>query len=387
MKLARQTVTASELSAFRSCRQRWYLNYERRLDPIREESGVRALGTLYHDCVAIGIRAVYATNATGIRIVDPGRGLDFATGRAVELLEAQQPDAYAPEDEHADWRTLTDKLLSMLESYWEFMTPHWEHLVPMYVEEQFNVPVLNAGGRPGHLWLQGMWDVVWYDLRNGAIYVEDHKTTSKGFSEIERRLPLDVQMSSYVYGLKATLRRRAADPRQVQMWPEGGVGLGITAATIDAIGVVRYNVVRTKAPSKPKTNKDSTISTAAIDTKPATYAAALAAQVGTPTDKQHEKQQALLARLEETPPQYFAQLEHFWSDRELERWRTEVWVDAADMRAVARQPVRATRSQWFCTEGPYGCAYEDGCLEPESIPQFYQIREKRHRELSLAPKV
>lgn len=379
-KLHLQTLTASELSSFRSCRHRWWLNYDQQLDPIRDESYVRNLGNLYHGCVALGIKEIYRNwESAAVRDSDAERGYNVAVDHALSLLEAQRP-VMSDDEAMAEWEKMGDKLLSMLRSYWDFMSDRWEHLVPLYVEGKFRVPILNNGGKVGHLWLEGMWDVVWWDKRQQALFIEDHKTTSKGFSEIERKLPLDVQMSSYVYGLKATLRARVTE-KQTELWP-GYEALGINEAAIDAAGIVRYNVCRTKAPTRPKTNKDGTISTAAIDTTPAMYRAALEAQEATPKAAIDEKQQALLAKLEATPPEYFRQIEHHWSDREIERWRKEVWIDAADMRAVSRKPERATRNQWFCTEGPYGCSYEDGCLEPDAIPDFYTRRENRHRELS-----
>lgn len=380
-KLHLQTLTASELSSFRSCRQRWWLNYDQRLDPVRDESYVRNLGNLYHGCVALGIKALYRNwQSAPVTDDDADHGYNVAMDHALALLKKQEPSSLSDIEAVSDWETMGDKLLSMLRSYWGFMADRWQHLVPLYVEGQFRVPILNNGGKVGHLWLEGMWDVVWWDCRQQALFIEDHKTTSKGFSEIERKLPLDVQMSSYVYGLKMTLRARVRE-QQTELWP-GYEALGINDAAINAAGAVRYNVVRTKAPTRPTTNKDGTISVAAIDTTPDVYRAALEGQEGTPKPAQAEKQQALLAKLQATPPEYFRQIEHHWSDREIERWRKEVWIDAADMRAVSRQPKRATRSQWFCTEGPYGCSYEDGCLEPDSIPDFYTKRENRHRELS-----
>lgn len=383
-KMQLQVLTPSELSSFRSCRQRWWLNYDQRLDPIRDDSYVRNLGNLYHGCVALGITAIYRNwQSAPVTPMDAEHGYEVAVDHALKLLAKQTPTNGADVEALTEWQQMGDKLFSMLRSYWDFMVDRWEHLVPLYVEGRFRVPILNNGGKVGHLWLEGMWDVVWWDKRQQALFTEDHKTTSKGFSEIERRLPLDVQMSSYVYALKATLRARLK-PKQTELWP-GYEALGITHAAIDAVGIVRYNVVRTKAPTRPKTNKDGTISVAAIDTTPDMYRAALESQEGTPKPAVAEKQQALLAKLEATPPEYFRQIEHHWSERELERWRKEVWIEAADMRSVSRKPERATRSQWFCTEGPYGCSYEDGCLEPDSIPDFYTKRENRHREL--APEV
>lgn len=380
-KLHLQTLTASELSSFRSCRQRWWLNYDQQLDPRREESYVRNLGNLYHGCVALGIKAIYRNwQSAPVTYEDSDHGYEVAIGQALKVLEKQQPTNGADVEAMTDWQSMGDKLLSMLQCYWEFMADRWEHQIPLYVEDTFRVPILNNGGKVGHLWLEGAWDVIWWDKRQQALFIEDHKTTSKSFSEIEKRLPLDVQMSSYVYGLKMTLRARLTR-KQTELWP-GYEALGITHAAIDAVGIVRYNVARTKAPTRPKTNKDGTISTAAIDTRPDMYRAALESQEGTPKPATAEKQQALLAKLEATPPEYFRQIEHHWSEREIERWRKEVWIDAADMRAVSRQPARATRNQFTCTEGPYGCSYEDGCLEPASIPDFYTRRENRHRELS-----
>ena len=45
-KLRLQTLTASELSSFRSCRQKWWLSYDQHLDPMRDESYVRNMGNL-----------------------------------------------------------------------------------------------------------------------------------------------------------------------------------------------------------------------------------------------------------------------------------------------------------------------------------------------------
>ena len=379
-KLRLQTLTASELSSFRSCRQAWWLRYDQLLDPIFDESYVRNLGNLYHGCVALGIKAVYRNwESAPVTDVDAEHGYNVAVDHALSLLEKQKPNL-SDAEAAADWAAMGDKLLSMLRCYWEFMAERWEHLVPLYVEGKFRVPILNNGGRPDRLWLEGMWDVVWWDRRQQALYVEDHKTTSKGFPEIERKLPLDVQMSSYVYALKMTLRARITE-RQTELWP-GYEALGINEAVIKAVGIVRYNVARTKAPTRPKTNKDGTISTAAIDTTPDMYRAALEGQQVTPKPAISEKQQTLLAKLEATPPEYFRQIEHHWSEREIERWRREVWIDAQDMRAVSRRPERATRNQFTCTEGPYGCSYEAGCLEPDTITDFYTKRESRHRELS-----
>lgn len=383
--MSRQTITISELGTFRGCKQKWLLRYHLQLDPNRDESAKRYLGTLFHDCTAQGIRAVYDKRPHQGWDICHLAGLDKANGVAAELLIEAQPGEHAPEDMHAEWTEMQDKLYSMIGFYFDFMCERWQYLVPLLVEGEFLAPIRDAKGRAVNLWLTGAIDIVWWDTRTRSIIVEDHKTTSKTFTDFERKAPLDSQMCGYVYATKEVLHTALAAEKRGDI-PKGMPSLhalGITESHIESLGTIRYNMSRSRVPSVPHVNQNGKVSVKKIDTTPAIYLEALREQEevrGIPPD---EKQTEKALELKEMDRPYFAQLEHFWSAREVERWRKEAWADARQMRAVSRNPEEATRNQWLCTEGPYGCAYSDGCMDHDQIDAFYTRREKRHAELSL----
>jgi len=190
-------ISNSELSTFKECRRRWYLQYVRCLVKRREEpTGPARLGTRIHGCLA-----------------------NFYEGGALAFI--------SPEDvlaEHEGWiqRDLEDfperedDILKeaelsriMLEGYFPWLEEEGadEGLSVSGVERPLEYEIL-----PGVI-LQGKLDVRVVREVDGARMVLDHKTV-QNFTDPMRLLPLDEQVKTYLLLERLTaLREGRAEER------------------------------------------------------------------------------------------------------------------------------------------------------------------------------
>jgi hypothetical protein len=381
-------VSHSELSFWRDCPALWGFRYGERLVPIVEAKAILR-GRFFH--TAIG--AAYQTWADGLPCV-PRDGLPCVPresdleGIAVKALQGAYKAAVSqakgtPEQleelrETAEEGEELDR--SMLSHALRVTVPidRDRGLVPFLVEEPFDVPLPDSIGRSvHHLRYIGVIDLVWWDPAHKSLLLEEHKTSVASASEIARRLEVDPQAAGYVYALRYMLDHGELSQ---ELLNAGILTVGgVTDPRDISVGAIRYSVSRRKIPSTPLVLKGGTVSTKPIDTTPEIYAAALEAQEKEPTPLRHEKQQALLARLRVRGDAFFSRFEHWQTIGQMQRWRDEVFVDAARIRAARRQPRLRTRNVGHCTRpGSRRCRYASICLEPNAV-------EVREREFQVHP--
>jgi hypothetical protein len=371
-------ISHSELSAWRSCHALWGFRYAERLVPVADD-GSKLRGRFFH----AGLDAAYrALQADALASPASVATLDELVAAAHDGLERAYDDALAEAAGKVSEAVL-DELRAQAREGREldrFMVAYAlrrtvpldrsEGLIPLLVEDRFDVPLPDAIGRAvGHLRFVGIIDLVWWAPRSRSLIVDEHKTSVRDPSEIARRAELDPQTSGYLYALRHRLDRGELD--DALMRASGGLVDGSQVG----LGLVRFNCSRRKLPSVPQTNKDGTVSTAQIDTLPELYEAALAAQAAPEWAGKNperfqaliEKQQRVLAGLRARPETYFKRVEHWQSFAQMKLWRDEMFVDAARIRAARRQPHLRTRNTEHCTApGARGCRFASICLNPEA---------------------
>jgi hypothetical protein len=336
-----------------------------RLRPIHTARALR-VGTAYHAGLAALIRRLWSPMAAA-----PGEaalheattvGVQAAQGtlreQAQEILAQATLAAEAAEEVRAALGEDGLRVEWML-AHWAEVTRRADDLVlePVAIERSFEIPVPRSDGRGGPLRLAGTIDAVWFDPRVGDLVLDEHKTVEHDPHGIERRAELDAQVAGYL--LAARRLRDDGELRPLR-------GIELKQIRTAPLGRVRYQVMRRARPRTPTWNKDGRISSAAIDTTGAIYAAALDEQRARGIEVS-EKQVERLRQLHEAGDRYFAQVEHWRSEEELERWRRELYVDAARLRAAERDPEQRTRNQGACaTAWSPRCGWAEVCLDPAS---------------------
>lgn len=387
-------VSYSELDTARGCLAKWGFRYAEGLRPVVEPDIL-----IRGRCAHRGFEAGYGQWHTN----DPKAIIATARGAAAvafkEHIEARDlsnlPEEQARAIVDRDEETFAlDRWV--VEHHFEscFEAGDLEHQVPVLIEHRFEVPILNRAGRAAGLYLRGDLDLVMWDRRYHALVLDEHKTTGQGVDSIDRRLEMDPQTAGYVFALRQLLRSGVLAPG---LWKAG------VEASDPPTGLIRYNVSRRKVPSTPGVNKDGTVSTAACDTTPDLFAAALAEQderfqrgeapdwlfkarrvvldrqeAGeSVTQAMHDrlekaearwselkaKQGELFARLDTQADPFWQRYEYHRTDEEIERWREEAWIDTHRIRRALRDPKLRTRNTGECRFR--GCEYYDVCLRPD----------------------
>lgn len=160
-------ITNSELQTFKDCRRRWWLQYYRGLQPIREKkTGPAALGSLVHDALEVGY--------------DPTKSETFSEAIrriSVENLAKIDPDAH--EDEVKKITDDHELATLMVEGYEEWLEEtgadaNYEVIAP---EQKVDVPFFtDPHGRVYRLLAK--LDLRVRDIQTGARHFLDHKTVA-----------------------------------------------------------------------------------------------------------------------------------------------------------------------------------------------------------------
>lgn len=250
-------------------------------------------------------------------------------------------------------------------------------LIPIATEVPFEAPIYdNAGKRVNGVKIRGIIDALMYSRTSNLLITHEHKQAKLHVETIEKRIPFDPQISTYVDAARYLLDSGALD---AVLWAHG-----VEDAKGVRVGPVVYNVARAAMPKTPKTNKDGTISVAQIDTLPEIYQEALQTQknptwydkalaTGSPEKIEaaeqrylelRRKQSALLEDLYSNVGSYFGRFDHFRSEREMNDWRRDLVKDVKRVRLAWLRDDEITRNPGNCSmPWSMSCEYSSICLD------------------------
>lgn len=372
-------VTTSELQEFRNCPQKHHFAYRERLRPLVDAKPL-AVGSIFHVGMKGGLLAGWAPGWKS----RPG---DQRLAQQVEAAQSQIDDLVGKwtakvvlHTAEADYEKLaveaeeTSAMVKwMLAHYFKSTTADLNQLVLVEAEAAFRVGVRDRRGLVRHLFFAGVKDAALYDPGYNALVLDEHKTSGNAPRDIEKRVEMDPQTAGYTYALREAL---AAD----QLKTVDGDPVPKDAV----VGRVLYNVLRKARPKEPKVNQDGKVSVAQCDTTPEKYNEALLAQQSLRNIPITEKQREFFDALVLKGDRYFARVEWHRTADEIERWRSETFVDAARVREADRDPTRRTRNTGHCNMAwSLPCSYRQVCLDPESpdIRKLYRVSADPHAEV------
>ena len=372
-------VTDSELATWNSCPQKHDFQYRQRLRP-KVEGKALAIGSIFHHGIAAGLRAGWAegwkskstvarveeqiaaaqTNIDDLVMKWAGKVIQFSMDIDFEQLNSEVEQTAAM----VKW---------MLAHYFTQTQSDLNTLVLVEVEAPFLVDLHNKRGAVApHLRYAGVRDAVMYDPSYNQIVLFEHKTSGGDPRQIEKRVEMDTQTKGYLYSLK---QQRA-----------GMVAVDGTPLAKAFLGRVAYNVLRKSQPKSPKVNQDGSVSVAQCDTTYDLYSLALAEQVGQRKIAVSEKQRAFLETLRDKGDSWFARVEHHQTPEEIERWRSDTFVNASRIREADRDPAKRTRNTGHCNMAwSLPCTYRQICLDnsPEQRGMF-RVASDPHAEVRAA---
>lgn len=376
--------TNSELQTFRDCAQKHDFAYRQRLRPLVEGKAL-AVGSIFHDGMRDGIRAGWApgwkSTPNPVRlenqITAAVLGIDGLVGRwAAKIVEHSEVASVDYERLATEVDETAAMVKWMLAHYFRQTARDLVDLVLIEAERAFRVPIRAKDGSVRHLYQAGVRDAAFFDPAYNAVVLAEHKTCSSAPRDIEKRAEMDPQTTGYVYALREGL---AAG----ELVTVDGEAIGREAS----VARFHYNALRKSSPKTPKVNQDGTVSVAAIDTTPAMYQAALDEQAHVRKISVTPKQVELYQRLVDGGDRYFARVEYHRTDAEIERWRSETFVDAARVREADRDPTRRTRNSGHCNM-PWSmkCVYRSICLDPKApeLRTMFRVTDDPHGEVRAA---
>lgn len=364
-------VTNSEVTTFRSCPQLHHFSYREKLRP-KVEAKPLAVGSIIHAGMSAGLRAGWAPGWQGRSVDDRRRdqiaaalqGIDDKVMTWAGEVMTNATTELNFESLSAEVDQMAEVVKFLLEHYFAATTSDLTDFVLVETEAPFLVGIRNKSGILQHLKLNGVRDAVMYDPLYNQVVLMEHKTAGSDPRGVERRVEMDPQTTGYAYALREQLNAgllKCVDGKELR------VADGVT------VGRTIYNVLRKSKPREPNINKDGSVSAAAIDTTADIYAAALNRQVTERMIPTSVKQVELLEKLRGQGDRYFARLEYFRTPEEIERWRSEMYVDAARIREADRDPTRRTRNTGHCNM-PWSlkCSYRSICMDPDA-PELYTL--------------
>lgn len=363
-------VTNSELQEFRSCPQKHHFAYRERLRPLVDAKPL-AVGGIFHAGMRSGLVAGWAPGwksrpgdqRLAQQVEAAQRDIDDLVGKwAAKIVEHVQDADYEQLATEADDTAAMVKW--MLAHYFTMTRGDLDQLVLVEAEVAFKVPVRDKRGLVRHLFFAGVRDAVLYDPGYNQLVLDEHKTSGSAPRDVEKRVEMDPQTAGYTYALKEQLA--SSEMRTVD---------GDVVPRDAGVGRVLYNVLRKSRPKDPKVNQDGKVSVAQCDTTPEKYNEALLEQQSARSIPITEKQREFFDVLVAKGDRYFARVEWHRTDAELERWRSETYVDAARVREAERDPTRRTRNTGHCNMAwSLPCSYRSVCLDPDAPELRKQFR-------------
>lgn len=376
-------VTTSEVQCARDCMNKHHFKYRERLRP-KVEGKALSIGHIFHGGMSAGLLAGWS-NVDGLSVDDRlARQIAAATSDVDAKVQAWV-QAQAVHDKRADYSALEafateggEMLRFMLSNYLRESRADLTGLLLVDVERAFGVRLRDSIGRKMPVRFDGVRDALFYDPVHNALELHEHKTVSNMPQDIGKRAEMDPQTAGYMYAL-------------LELRKEGSLTFfdGRPVPGDAVLGRVAYNAVRKKRPSTPKVNQDGRVSVAAIDTTAEIYVRALDEQALVRKIPVDAKQLAKAQELASRSGAYFHRHEFYRTREEIERWRTDIAVDAARIRQADRDPRYRTRNPGHCNmPWSLSCEYRAVCLD--DVPEnraLYNVSSDAHPEVREAEAV
>lgn len=377
-------VTDSELQTWDACPQLHHFRYRERLRPLVAAKAL-AVGSIFHAGMSAGIVAGWSTLASSLSV--DGRvaiqtsaateSIDDLVGKWAGKIVAHSQGEVDYENLAAEVDETARMVKFMLAHYFDQTRADLSTWKLVDAEHAFDVEMLDRRGKPvSHLRYVGVRDALWYDPTYNQLVLGEHKTCGGDPRAIERRVEMDTQTGGYLHAVREEMKARPYRTTDGQEVPRDA-----------SIGRVAYNVLRKTFPEPPKVNKDGSVSVAACTTTADMYAAALNAQVTERKIAVSEKQNAYLEALRAKGDPFFARVEWHKTDAEIERWRSDAFVKARQIREAERDPQCRVRKTGHCNM-PWSlpCSYRSVCLDP-TAPELraqFRVASEIHTEVRAA---
>lgn len=387
MKL--QILTNSECECFDACRAKHGYQYHELLRPIASSKPLDR-GKFGHVGIAAGWKKAAFMPTSDRTVLDElaietgSKAIDEAFATATDALFKTQPQNV--DDLIDEQRSNADEAKVGVEHYFNARTDELATRVLLACEENFLIRLPNDNGRLTRVAYSGAIDLVTYDPDLGVISIEDHKFTTVDPFAYERKLALNTQLSGYWFAVNYLRRVCNNDP----FWYLADEccklhGLKLLEV-LDSNLIAAYNVIMAKPWGAPSVNKDGSVSVAKCDTTAEIYRSALSAQQERGIEIS-DKQQVFLDDLSRRQTSRCHKFEFSRSEAELDRWRRETIVKAAQIRATEKNQELRIRNPGNCTKmSSYACGMAPVCLDPtcESIRRLsYRVASSPHEELEI----
>lgn len=218
-------VTTSSRSLFKRCPQAWWWRYVDGLSPRGDSADALWFGIGVHEALA----AWYLLGTK--RGPHPADTFETLVGNEIREIRASMSERDAEWYDEPKYEDAKELGIAMLEAYVDKWGEdrHW-HVIA--IERPFKVSVKYRGEVVARFW--STWDGVYRDLRDGRIYLMEHKTAAQIQTAY---LELDDQGGSYFAVASHILRQ------------EGVLG------PKEVIAGIQYNFLRKAMPDDRPTNK------------------------------------------------------------------------------------------------------------------------------------
>jgi hypothetical protein len=276
-------------------------------------------------------------------------------------------------------RTIATDCLELFDYFRkQVLEPERDQYVPLFIEQNFNVPLPSRDGRRHPVWrFRGKYDLVLQDLGNMETVLRDYKTTVRQPTDMATMLELDTQPVGYVY---AALYLATS-------WDRGGHALAGDEPTwpreASAPRGFELEVIRKKVPREPPLLKKGGLSKAQnVDTTPDLYEKAIQRHG---LDRSHYED--VINRLHRRGPAFYYRHRVAVGPREIRRWAHETRLLLEDLRRIELHRDAAYRADPMTCQNQYGrrCVYHELCFGDADIARADFVVRPVHEELIDAP--
>lgn len=379
-KSGKLVITNSLLRKFRACPRALIWRYREELEPVRTRVSL-SYGQLGHRLLALIYRN-HSENRESLDKLLIAESLVWVKEQVAqaEKIANERPHQYQDDpglDEiESDAIVLSREVVHVVRHYIDsgpFRRDIEDYNV-LFVEKRFAVRFLASDGRPNprYSW-SGVWDLVLENKKTGAVFVLDHKFTSREPDELLASLDVDTQPRGYLYGARL-LANLGANKRQQEwespIWPVGREGPRMFL----------YNILRRGIPKKPrllaKRKKPTLSRDLTVPTTPELYLEALAEHGIDP-----DPYLSHIEKLRASPYISHKRGMPNISKDEIAAWAEESLGQAHLAFSFLRHPERAWHNTEECRRLTYRCSYIPLCFGDYEIARHRFVKKQAHSEL------